>query len=154
MYYCDEVDQLYEVGIELEVSQATPTSCLFSTHAQLPCDLLLGAVDTVLSLANQENATSTQDPATSASAQLSNRPTHGSSSHRATQDGSSQFSRAPGSSSSASIEEHRRLFGYKPKKVNSLGPLKRGRRKASTWKTRFICLRHRTSLEAIFRRED
>ena len=110
-------------------------------------DLLLGAVNTVLSLANQEKSTATQEPGTSASAQLSRRPSHGSSScsstRRATQDRSSQFSRELGSSSSASIEEHRRLFGYKPKKGKlPRPPAKRGRRKgSSTWKKDLICLR-------------
>ena len=144
-------------------------------------NLLIGAVDTVLTLANQERAqnsdSSHSQAGSGSSSQLSRRSTHepgsslqlsrrstqepGSSSQlsrRSTQEpgSSSQLSRRstqePGSSSrwqtlSASIDEHRRLFGYRPRKGKTPfagAKQNRGRRKGSirtTWKKDCICLR-------------
>ena len=123
-------------------------------------NLLLGAVDTVLSLANQERArgTASQDSGSSSqpSRWLTQEPC--SSSHLLTQEpgNSSQLSRRltqkRGNSSrsltqSASIEEHKRLFGYRPSKGKRLLSGKkqcRGRRKgSSTWRNDCICLREK-----------
>ena len=78
-------------------------------------NLLIGAVDTVIALANQQDSSS-QAPG----------PSTRSSSIRST-----------------SIEEHKRLFGFIPSKgKRPLGKKGKGKRKgATTWKE-CICLRH------------
>ena len=93
--------------------------------------LLLGAVDNVLALANQgpsPQAGSSQQPPRPGSSQLQ-----------------PQQSSRPEQSQSASIEEHRRLFNYRPRSSSSKDkrPVsqKRGRRKGVTWKKDCICLR-------------
>ena len=168
-------------------------------------NLLLGAVDTVLSLANQERAQnldssrsqagsgsssrrstqepgvssshlsqrltqdpgnssqlsrrSTQDPGNSLqlsqrstedpgnSLQLSRRSTQdpGNSSHRSTQEPGSSPQISRWQTLNVSIDEHRRLFGYRPTKSKTpftRTKRNRGRRKgSSTWKKDCICLR-------------
>ena len=104
-------------------------------------NLLLGAVDTVLSLANQERAQGTASQnleAGSGSSSLSRR-----SAIQEPAGSSSQTSRWQ--TLNASIDEHRRLFGYRPRKSKtSFTRTKRnrgGRKGSSTWKKDCICLR-------------
>ena len=80
-------------------------------------NLLIGAVDTVIALANQQDFPS----------QAAGPSTSSSSSIRST-----------------SIEEHKRLFGFIPSKgKRPPGRKGKGKRKgATTWKKECICLRH------------
>ena len=122
-------------------------------------NLLLGAVDTVLSLADQEraqgtalqNSSSSHSQSGSGNLQLSRRSTQESSSssqlsRRSTQEPGSSLQFSTRQTQSASIDEHRRLFGYRPPKGKTPFAGKkgnRGRRKtgSSTWKKDCICLR-------------
>ena len=119
-------------------------------------NLLLGAVDTVLSLANQERAQGTASQnleAGSGSSSLSRRSAIQEPAGSSSLSRRSAIQEPAGSSSqtsrwqtlNASIDEHRRLFGYRPRKSKTpftRTKRNRGRRKgSSTWKKDCICLR-------------
>ena len=116
-------------------------------------NLLLGAVDTVLALANQGPRAESSQPSLQGSLSQpgsSQSSLHGSlsqpGSSQSSLQGSSQHSSntsKPGQS--ADIEEHRQLFNYRyrPSKDKQPYPQRKGHRKGATWKKDCICLRDR-----------
>ena len=103
-------------------------------------NLLIGAVDAVLSLADQAKQESSREPCSSSAIRRPSFATFGSgrSAERPTRE------EAISQGASASMEEHRRLFGYRPAKgIGKRSKNVRGARRRcsiSTWKKDCICL--------------
>ncbi|XP_062514725.1 uncharacterized protein LOC134190287 [Corticium candelabrum] len=102
--------------------------------------LLIGAVDAVLSLADQAKQESLREPCSSSAIRRPSFATFGSGRSAETPTREEAISQG----ASASMEEHRRLFGYRPAKGKGKRSKNvRGARRRcsiSTWKKDCICL--------------
>ena len=98
-------------------------------------NLLIGAVDTVLALANSSQQPS--HPGSSSSRPGPSRAAGSILQQSRQQPSTSSLTPA----STVSIEEHRRLFNYRSSKGKRPSSQRKGKKRSSTWKKDCICLR-------------